>query len=131
MLKNCDECNRVFSHPTRVLCQECYDQALRSYGAVRDYLKANPGATVAEVAKDTDTTVEVIYEYIRQGRLDVVPKDARLYCAICGTSIDKGKVCASCRNDLRNTMTQEASKPEGKSKSSLRVHTAEHIRKQR
>lgn len=129
MLKNCQECNRVFSHPTRDLCQECYDQALKSYEAVRRYLKDNPGATVAQVAKDTDVDLELIYEYIQQGRLDVVPKDAVLHCAICGTAISMGRVCAKCRTDLRSTMTQDASPSHSKSRGPQRVHTVDNIKK--
>lgn len=128
MLKNCAECNRVFSHPTRELCQECHDETLKSYDAVRNYLKENPGATVAQVAQDTEVAVELIYDYIRQGRLDIVPKDASLYCAICGAAISVGRVCARCRSDLRSTMTKESVKPQVKPTGTGRLHIADHIK---
>ncbi|MCK9526903.1 MAG: MerR family transcriptional regulator [Limnochordia bacterium] len=131
MLKNCEECNRVFSHPTRGLCQECYGKAQESFDTVKRYLQDNPGATVAQVAKDTEVHLDLIYEYIRDGRLDVVPKDARLQCSICGATINVGRVCMKCRADLRSTMTTEQAKPPkraGDSRGADRVHTLDHIK---
>lgn len=132
MLKNCAECNRVFSHPSRDLCQECYEKAQESFELVRDYLKQNPGASVVEVANETEVDLDLIYEYIEEGRLDVVPRDARLQCSICGDPIVVGRVCANCRNELRSTMSQsgqvfENTKPSAGSRS--RMHTLENIRK--
>lgn len=123
MLRNCEECNRIFSHPTRTLCNECYEEAQRSFKAVKEYLVENPGASVARVAKETEVPVEIIYEYIQEGRLDVIPKDAVLKCAICGTAINVGRVCTKCRDDLRSTITTE----QGKSRDSLRSRSRVHI----
>ncbi len=128
MLRNCEECNRLFSHPARSLCQDCYDQAKKSFDAVKKYLRDNPGATVAQVARDTEVDLELIYDYIREGRLDVIPKDARLQCSICGAPISVGRVCAKCRNDLRSTMTSEPTRSQGKPKVDSRVHTLENIK---
>jgi flagellar operon protein (TIGR03826 family) len=128
MLKNCEECNRVFAHPTRSLCEECYEKARKSFDAVKKYLQENPGATVAQVSKDTEVDLELIYEYIREGRLDVVPRDARLQCTICGTSIAVGRVCQSCRSELRSTMTSEPSKSPGTSKLDSRIHILDNIK---
>lgn len=100
VLKNCKQCNKVFAHPTRHLCEGCYKDAQAQFERVREYLEENRGATVAEVAEETDTDVEVIYEYIKEGRLTVVPKDAELRCQICGTKIASGRVCAVCRAEL-------------------------------
>ncbi|HKM43384.1 MAG TPA: hypothetical protein VJZ70_05285 [Limnochordia bacterium] len=132
MLKNCEECHRVFSHPSRNLCQECYAIAQKSFDAVRGYLRENPGATVAQVAKETEVSVDLIYEYISEGRLDVVPRDARLHCSICGTEIKIGKVCSKCRDDLRSTITSEPArplKPKGHVREADRVHILDQIKK--
>lgn len=128
MLRNCEECNRLFSHPTRVLCQECYEKAKRSFELVKKYLQDNPGATVAQVARDTEVDLELIYEYIQEGRLDVIPKDATLQCSICGASISVGRVCAKCRNELRSTMSSEPSRYQGKSKNGSRVHILDNLK---
>jgi flagellar operon protein (TIGR03826 family) len=128
MLRNCEECNRVFSHPSRGLCPECYEKAQKDFDAVRNYLKENPGATVVEVARETEVDVDLIYEYSQEGRLDVVPRDASLQCTICGASITIGRVCARCRNDLRNTMSQKAQAPKLKSRQDAKVYTIEHLK---
>lgn len=131
MLKNCEVCHRLFSHSTRTLCQECYDKAQKSFQAVKDYLREHPGATVAEVAKETGVDVDLIYEYISEGRLDVVPRDAVLHCSICGTQIKIGRVCTKCREELRSTITREperATPSPRKTKEADRVHILENIK---
>jgi len=133
MLKNCEVCHRVFSHPARSLCQQCFETAQMSFEAVKKYLRENPGATVAEVSEKTEVPVDLIYEYISEGRLDVVPRDARLKCSICGTDIKVGKVCSKCRADLRSTISTSApaweSTPRRSTKDANRVHTLDHIKK--
>ena len=42
MLKNCEVCGRVFAHPTRVLCEDCYNEVQAKYRAVKEYLQKNP-----------------------------------------------------------------------------------------
>ncbi len=122
MLKNCKECNRVFAHPTRQLCEDCYLQAQQAFEAVKDFLESNPGATVAEVAEATKVDVETIYEYIKQGRLSVVPKDAGLTCQICGAQIDKGRVCSKCRAELREDPGAQSESREKERTSGSRMH---------
>lgn len=128
MIKNCEECNRIFAHPSRNLCDECYKEALRAFDAVKKYLQENPGATVAEVAQATETEVDIIYEYIRQGRLTVVPKDAQLHCEICGTSISTGRVCSRCRVSLQTG--KEEPEPR-KLNNSSRVHILDQLKDRR
>jgi len=100
LLKNCDVCGKVFAHPARSLCEECYRKAQARFQAVKEYLQKNPGATVAEVSEATETDVDVIYEYIREGRLSVIPRDAALKCEICGAVIQKGRICHKCLGEL-------------------------------
>lgn len=135
MLKNCDECNRVFAHPTRFLCSDCYEKAQSSFNAVKEYLKENQGASVAEVAQETQVEVEIIYEYIREGRLDIVPSDVKYHCEICKAEISSGRLCSKCSGDLargfRDKPTQipePETKPERKS---TRVHYLDQIKDRR
>lgn len=128
MLKNCEECNRVFAHPARRLCQDCFEKAQKDFTAVKEYLQKNPGATVAEVARETEVDLELIYDYVRDGRLSVVPSDVRLSCQICGDEVRSGQVCAKCRYELRK---QPQKSDEGKSeKESTRtkIHYLDQIK---
>ncbi len=129
MLRNCEECNRVFSHPTRSLCNECYEEAQKSFKTVKDYLRENPGASVAQVSKETEVPIELIQEYIQEGRLDVIPRDAILKCAICGSAINVGRICAKCRGDLRSTIsTEKARTRDTGDRARSRMHILDSIR---
>ncbi len=128
MLRNCEECGVVFSHPTRDLCQKCHEQAQKHFDTVKQFLRENPGATTAQVAQATEVDLDLIYEYIRAGRLDVIPKDASLECTICGRPIAMGKVCSLCRTSLQKGTTPESSK---KSLDSSKMHILEQIRKRK
>ena len=129
MLKNCEECNKVFAHPTRRLCQSCYDIAQKSFTAVKEYLLEHPGATVVEVSNETGVDPELIYEYIRDGRLSVVPKDALLLCEICGDPISSGRVCVKCRSSFRKNSYEP---PESKDKpkdTKTKVHYLNQVKR--
>lgn len=128
LLKNCEVCGRVFAHPTRVLCEDCYNEVQAKYRAVKEYLQKNPGATVAEVAQAAETDVEVIYQFIREGRLSVVPKDAGLTCEICGRPITVGRICHNCRSELEGKAYKP---PAEKDSDGSRVRYLDQIRRQR
>lgn len=132
LLKNCEVCNKVFAHPTRTLCDECYREAQARFQAVKDFLQKNPGASVAEVAEATETEIEVIYEYIREGRLSVIPKDAGLACELCGAPIPMGRVCQRCLGRLEQmTRGGEKQEPGGSSPTDSKVRYLDQIRRQR
>lgn len=128
MLRNCDECNRVFAHPNRRLCQECYDQAQKAFTAVKEYLLQNPNASVADVSGETGVDVQVIYDYIRDGRLSVVPRDAQVHCVICNESISSGRVCAKCRTSLKKADYQAPEAQEQAKSNQTRVHYLDQVR---
>lgn len=133
MLRNCDECNRVFAHPSRRLCEECYQKQQQQFNAVRDYLQENPGASVAEVAKETEVDLDTIYEFIREGRLHIVPHDVEFHCEICGDVISTGRVCAKCRSDFRKSAYTPPEQREERTSgsSSTRVHYLDQIKDRR
>lgn len=128
MLRNCDECNKVFAHPTRRLCESCYKEAQKAFVTVKEYIIENPGASVATVAQETEVDVEIIYEYIRQGRLNVIPRDVELHCDICGDRINSGRICVKCRSDFKKKPEEPVLEQEEKSRSS-RVHYLDQIKK--
>lgn len=135
MLKNCEKCNRVFAHPTRSMCEGCFEEELANFVAVKEYLKENPGASVAQVANETEVDVGIIYEYIRQGRLDIIPSDVKFHCEICGAEISFGRICPKCKGDLvKGFRSQPVSEPEPESKPRDRgskVHYLDQIKDRR
>ncbi len=131
VLRNCEECNRVFAHPSRRLCEDCYQKEQEQFTAVKEYLQENPGASVAEVAKATEVDLDTIYEFIREGRLHIIPSDVEFQCEICGDTISTGRVCSKCRAEFRKS-SYVAPEPENKSQSrSSRVHYLDQIKDRR
>jgi len=131
LLKNCEECGKVFAHPTRVLCEDCYKKVQASYQAVKEYLQQHPGATVAEVAQATESDVDLVYQFIREGRLSVVPKDAGLTCEICGTPIQVGRICRKCRGELDPSSVRGPQPESRKQPDEARVRYLDQIRRRR
>lgn len=132
MLKNCRECNRVFAHPSRDLCEDCYERLQKEFTAVREYLQKNPGASVAEVAKETEVDLDKIYEFIREGRLNVVPHDVQFHCEVCGEIIATGRVCAKCRSEFRKgSYIPPEPKETGNSSAGTRIHFLDQIKDRR
>jgi len=131
VLKNCDVCGKVFAHPTRTLCEECYKEAQARFQAVKDYLQRNPGATVAEVAEATETDVDVIYQYIREGRLSIVPRDAGLQCELCGASIQIGRICSRCLGKLEQAAGKGPVQESRKEADDSKVRYLDQIKRRR
>lgn len=128
MLRNCSQCHRVFSHPTQRLCPSCFQAHQKLFESVKEYLRDHPRAKVAEVAEATGATLEQIYEYIRQGRLSVIPVDIELTCEICDSPITQGRICAKCGQDLEDSPHRSKPIPASPTGSRARMHILDKIR---
>ncbi len=128
MLRNCKECGKVFSHPSQTLCAHCSKVRSEEFIKVKDYLQSYPNAPLGEVASATEVSIESIEEFIRQGRLTVIPKGANVTCAVCGKAVPYGRVCAACRGDLKGKEPIEQVRNDKESAKS-RLHTMDTLRR--
>lgn len=122
-LKVCKGCRRLFHYiygPE--LCQNCIklgtienkdDKANTSkviakrvvmedemkYVQVKDYIMANPGATVAQIAEVNDIAPTKLLDWVRNDRLEFSDSsvDAWFKCEKCGTKIKSGRFCNRCK----------------------------------
>ncbi|HHY09653.1 MAG TPA: MerR family transcriptional regulator [Firmicutes bacterium] len=131
MLRNCENCNRVFAHPTRLLCDACYQEEQDDFTAVKEYLRENPKATIGEVAEKTEVDLETIYKFIRQERLDIIPSDIKFHCEICGAEIEGGRVCSKCRAEFRKTKESGEKPAEETVRERSRIRYLDQIRRKR
>jgi len=101
----CRGCKKFFNYLPKGLCVECLDARDEVFRRVREYVYANPGATITEVADETGVDLRTVRELIRDGELqwtpaDMIDSDDALTCELCGDLISAGRHCDSCRARL-------------------------------
>ncbi len=121
MLKNCDNCGKVFSHPNHKLCPTCSRERKEEFERVRIYLHENKQATLLETAESTGVAIKRVEEFVAEGRLSVLPRDRMRQCRICGAGIGEGQVCRGCQQQLSGGKPPAAKPARDESKSG-RIH---------
>jgi flagellar operon protein (TIGR03826 family) len=118
-IRNCKRCGTIFQYAGNRLCHQCLEKDEEDFKRVKEYLDENFKATITEVANNLEISVEKIRGYMRDGRIEVVANSGMdiLSCDSCGTSISKGRFCASCQSKLVRGLNQ-AGETMGSGKSS-------------
>ena len=71
-LKNCKRCKKIFMHAVGPqLCDLCKKKEEEDFEKVRKFLRDYPGATIQEVSKATEVSAQLIYRFLRDGRIEV------------------------------------------------------------
>ncbi len=120
-VKVCKNCRRLFKYTYGPeLCPDCTKLVLleehtekkqvlvikplvkeeeSKFEQVRDYIMANPKATVAKIAEDNGITPAKLFEWIRDDRLEFSEEseNAWFQCIKCGQKIKSGRLCNRCR----------------------------------
>lgn len=105
-LRNCKRCRRIFTYVMGPqVCEACKKQEEEDYEKVRKFLRDYPGATIQEVSAATEVSPQLIYKFLRDGRIEVA-KDSpiALLCENCGVRITSGRFCINCSRKLANEM---------------------------
>lgn len=78
--ENCTECGRVYAFLARGICADCLNARERLFQDVKTWLRRNPTATIETAAEATGVDIELILEWIRDGRIRRTPQagDVRL-----------------------------------------------------
>lgn len=122
-VKVCKNCRRLFKYMFGPeLCPECQKQLsvekkepvmkeknelirqiareeVSQYEQVKDYIMANPRATVAEIAEANNIPPTKLFEWIKEDRLEFSDDSeyAWFLCEKCGTKIKSGRMCNRCK----------------------------------
>ncbi len=66
---------------------------------IKEYILANPKATVSQIAEVHKVSASKIFEWIREDRLEFsdASQDAWFMCAKCGSKIKSGVYCIHCK----------------------------------
>jgi len=101
-LRNCRRCGKMFNYIGVPICPTCVESDEADFKRVKEYLYQNPGASMSEVSSVLEISIEKITRYLRDGRLEIVGGSGNmiLHCESCGKSINSGRFCDMCSNDL-------------------------------
>jgi len=78
--ESCTDCGRMYAFLARGVCADCLNARERLFHDTRTWLRRNPSATIETAAEATGTDIELILEWIRDGRIrrTAQPGDVRL-----------------------------------------------------
>lgn len=99
-LSNCANCGAIFIKTQfRDVCDACYKQEELLFEKVYQYIRKreNRKATIQQVIDATDIDEELLFKFIRTGRLKLAQFPNLGYkCEKCGTIIREGILCSKC-----------------------------------
>ncbi|MEJ9211149.1 TIGR03826 family flagellar region protein [Bacillus smithii] len=103
-ISNCPRCGSLFMKTSfRDVCENCYKEEENLYEKVYKFLRKreNRAATISRVVEATRVDEELIYKWVRKGRLQpAVFPNMGYPCDNCGKIITKGKLCSDCADQL-------------------------------
>jgi ribosomal protein L32 len=86
----------------------------------KEYIRDNPGANIQKVAEDTETSVKMIKQWVREERLTFAEGSVvGIECESCGASILTGRFCPNCKFKMQQSFanaSRRAPAPEEKPK---------------
>jgi flagellar operon protein (TIGR03826 family) len=107
-LLNCPTCNAIFvKNKFRDVCEKCFREEEKAYETVYQFLRKreNRAATMSQVVEATGVEEDLLYKFIRKGRLKLTQFPNLGYpCDRCGKLIREGRVCETCANDIKNEL---------------------------
>ncbi|WP_078555832.1 TIGR03826 family flagellar region protein [Bacillus alkalicellulosilyticus] len=114
-LDNCPSCGEIFVKALRSVCNKCHKEVEEKYQSVYTFIrkKENRMATVPEVTFGTGVKEELIYRFIREGRIKVNNFPNLAYpCDSCGTMISEGRICNRCKTNIARDISLEQTEKE-------------------
>lgn len=87
-------------------CERCTKLDDDMFHKVKDYIWENGTASVAEVSEDLQVSERQIYNYLKDGRLEI-PDGSPIYlkCERCGTDIRYGRYCPECATHIHKNLS--------------------------
>ncbi len=112
-VRNCRSCGRLFNYLSGPnICPVCREEVEKKFGAVKEYIRANPGASIPEIAEANEVSTSQIKQWIREERLQFADDSPiGIECEVCGTTIKTGKYCQACKEKLATTFNDLVAKP--------------------
>lgn len=101
-LLNCRSCGKIFYYAVGPeLCPHCVSVFEERFQMVKEYIYDHPHAGAHEVAKEFDISVQTIYRWVKEERLEFSQESAvGIPCECCGRQIKSGRFCEACKLKL-------------------------------
>jgi flagellar operon protein (TIGR03826 family) len=107
-LANCSQCGGLYvTNAFRNICEACYRKEETLFQTVYEYIRKreNRTATLIHVVRATGVEENLIYKFIKQGRLHLAHFPNLGYpCEQCGALIREGRICVECRDELKKEL---------------------------
>ncbi len=101
-LITCRVCGIIMVRLARDTCPKCFQEEEKVFQKVRDFLRANNGASLEDVARHTGASILQVEAFVRSGRLERVGvKRVPHPCQLCQKTIYEGVVCVDCKKNLK------------------------------
>ncbi len=107
-VRTCRGCGRLYNYlgQSTPACPNCMKELEEKFEKCREYIKNNPGANIQKVADETEVTVKMIKQWVREERLEFTEGSTiGIECENCGKSILTGRFCAECKNKLQQNLS--------------------------
>lgn len=104
-VRNCKKCNKIFNYIGGAqICPDCKQEDEEDFKKVKEYLYDHPKASMYEVSKELNISIQRIKGYLKEGRLEIVGDGGNMFleCERCGKSISSGRYCNECSKDVSN-----------------------------
>ncbi|MEB1806675.1 MAG: hypothetical protein LPK26_05190 [Bacillaceae bacterium] len=108
-LENCPRCGGLFVKALRSVCDKCHKEIDQMFQTVYTFIRKrdNRKASISEVVEATGVKEDYIFQFIREGRLQMAQFPNLGYpCDSCGTIIREGKLCSGCLKEFKAGLEQ-------------------------
>ena len=105
---NCRKCGRLFNyiHGDKI-CPGCKDKLEDVFQKVKAFVTEHRYCTMNDICEACEVDQRQIQKWIREERLEFADDSPiKLPCESCGTRINSGKYCQSCKNKLQNNLNK-------------------------
>jgi len=99
-LANCTKCGKLFNKVFHDICPACHEQVERDYKKVYAFLKEHGPTHIDVIHEETGVEKKLIMKFLAEGRFEGVTVTYK--CESCGVSINSGKLCAKCAQELND-----------------------------
>ena len=109
-IKDCPRCGAFFNYNgLREVCASCAQKEEKLYEDVYRFLRRreNRAATVEQISEQTGVTKDMLYDWVRRGRLQPALFPNLGYpCDRCGAITQSGKLCERCTGEIERDLNQ-------------------------